>query len=213
MKKLILTLILMFTFSVCSADFKDVISDGYNFGSEVVFTDIENVPWAHEAIEYFVKNGIIKQNFEQKLYPNQYITREEFVDILISAFGIYDESATCSFTDIKDEYYGCIATANKCGIVNGVSETEFGFGSNILRRDLCTMAYRMMEYLGNGIEVQHEITFEDAGNIPEYALQSVTNLTYMGIINGDNLNCFNPDNNTTRAEAYKIIYLLMLKNA
>jgi len=213
MKVFILSLIMSFTFTVCHADFKDVVSDAYSYGSEVVFTDIENVPWAHEAIEYFVKNGILKQNFEKKLYPNQPITREEFVDILISAFGIYDTSATCTFTDITKDYYGSIATANKCGIVNGISEFEFGFGNNILRRDICTMAYRTMEYLGNGFEVDYEITFEDTDAIPEYALPSVTKLANMGIISGDNLNCFNPDNNTTRAEAYKIKYLLMLKNA
>lgn len=75
------------------------------------------------------------------------------------------------------------------------------------------MAYRMLGYKGYDYEIDIALPFEDAGDIPDYALESVSVLTQMGIINGDHLNCFNPANNTTRAEAYKIVYLLMLKNA
>ncbi len=215
MKKIIITLLIvtMLT-SVCYADFTDVINDAYGAGSEAAFDDIAHVTWAHDAINYFAENGIIEQNFGKKLYPDKAITREEFVDLLISAFGLYDESADCEFIDaIGNKYYGSIATANKLGIVNGMTEKTFGVGNNILRRDLCTMANRMLKYKGIEFEADLTLSFVDAAEIPEYALESVSVLTQMGIINGDNLNCFNPASNTTRAEAYKIVYLLMLKNA
>lgn len=119
MKRLISTLIIVTLLtSVCYADFTDVINDAYNTGSKVIFDDIDHVTWAHEAINYFVETGIIKQNFEKKLYPDKAITREEFVDLLISAYGLYDENAQCDFIDaIGNKYYGSIATANKLGIV------------------------------------------------------------------------------------------------
>lgn len=214
MKKFIILFCLIFAVTPVYADgFKDTINDGYNAGSSVVFDDIAHVPWAHEAIEFFVTNGLVKQNFENKLYPDQFVTREEFVDLLISSFGIYDKTATCDFKDVPEEYYGVIATANKFGIVNGISKTDFGFGAYITRQDLVTMSSRILDYLEIKIETNGELKFDDKDTISSYAYNSVSKLTTMGIINGDNLNCFNPNNNTTRAEAYKIIYLLMVKNA
>lgn len=209
MKKLLVLICLILTVNTVYAQgFTDTVNDGYGAGSAVTFDDIDNVPWAHEAIEFFVTNGLIKQNFENKLYPNKHITREEFVDLLVSAFGIYDITATCDFTDIDEEYYGVIATANKSGIVKGISETEFGFGQNITRQDLVTMSSRILNYLEIETETEGDLKFEDKDTISSYAYHSVLTLTTMGIINGDNLNCFNPKNFTTRAEAYKIIYLL-----
>lgn len=215
MKKIFVTiLIAMLIPTMCFADFTDVINDAYGAGSEVTFSDIDHVYWAHDAIKYFTENGIIKQNFEKKLYPDTPITREEFVDLLISAFGLYDDTAECEFIDaIGNEYYGSIATANKLGIVNGISETTFGTGRYILRRDICTMAYRMLLFCGIDYEIDTELPFYDTAEIPEYAFNSVAVLTQTGIISGDDGNMFNPANNTTRAEALKIVYLLMLKNA
>ncbi|MBQ3114816.1 MAG: S-layer homology domain-containing protein [Clostridia bacterium] len=211
MKKLLILICLILTANTVYAEgFTDTVNDGYGAGSAVIFDDIENVPWAHEAIEFFVTNGLIKQNFENKLYPNKHITREEFVDLLISSFGIYEITATCDFTDISEQYYGVIATANKNGIVNGISETEFGFGQKITRQDLVTMSSRILSHLDIETVTDGDLKFDDKDDISSYAYQSVLKLTTMGIINGDNLNCFNPKNFTTRAEAYKIIYLLRM---
>ena len=205
MKKLtVFILIFALSFTVCNADFKDVISDAYNSGSEAVFTDIENVPWAHEAINYFVQNGIIKQNFEKKLYPNQYITREEFVDVLISAFGIYDTTATCSFIDISDEYYGCIATANKCGIVNGISETQFAPDMSITREQGVVMLFRAFNVLGITPEAK-DAQIPDEALISDYALDAVNTLYAEGIIKGMADGSFAPQNTMTRAEAAVLI--------
>lgn len=190
----------------------DIVYDAYGFGSAPQFDDIGHVLWAHEAIKYFSENGIIKQSFDNKLHPDEYITREEFVHILVAAFGIYDENAVCSFRDIDREYFGDISTAVSLGIVNGVSETEFGFGKFITRQDLAAMSCRMLNHLE--IETSPaDIDFTDAEEIAGYARDSVGALKGLGILNGDNNYRFNPQSCTTEAEAYKIIYLLMLKTS
>ncbi len=213
MKKLclILALTVLASIAVYAAD-TDVIDSAYGFGSAPQFDDISHVPWAQEAIKYFSENGIIEQSFDKKLHPDEYVTREEFVHILISAFGLYDQNAKCAFSDVTPKFYGDVASAAALGIVNGVSETEFGFGSNITRQDLSAMSCRVLNHLG--IEAASDkLDFNDADKIADYARDSVGVLKAMGILNGDNAYCFNPENFTTRAEAYKIIYLLMLKNA
>ena len=51
-----------------------------------------------------------------------------------------------------------------------------------------------------------QITFHDAAQIASYATEPVSMLVRLGIINGDDLGNFNPQNNATRQEAAKLIY-------
>ena len=70
-------------------------------------------------------------------------------------------------------YYSYVAAANKLGIVNGISEQEFGIGAPITRQDLCVIAHRIMQIKNIRAELDDSIEFEDADEISEYALDSV----------------------------------------
>ena len=98
-----------------------------NYGPAPVYTDIDDVSWAKEAIYHLSQYGVIHDD-NGAVYPHRFISRNEFAELIIGSFGMYDPKAECNFTDVKKDsfYYPYIASAYEPGIIKGVSETQFG---------------------------------------------------------------------------------------
>ena len=95
------------------------------------------------------------------------------------------------------------------GIINGISNEEFGVGANLTRQDLAVIAIRAAK--AANVEIPSDIkaaNFNDADAIADYANDAVNALYSMGIINGKDGNVFAPNDYCTRAEAAKITYNL-----
>ncbi len=170
------------------------------------FPDTDSVSWAKEAIEALAKDGCISGDENGNFKPNNKITREEFVKIVVTAFGKYDESATADFKDVNSDawYYSYIASGVKNGIINGISDGYFGVGENITREDAAVILNRVY----NNNSSSGELSFEDNDMIADYAVQAIKNLTSIGVIKGMDDGKFYPKNNLTRAEAVTLIYRL-----
>ena len=175
-----------------------------------VFTDIGNVEWAQQAILYLNDKKIISGDGNGKFRPNDNITREEFTKIVVVAFGIPSSEQSAGFVDVADDNWAkdYINAAYKSGIVKGISDSEFGFGTNISRQDMALMVLRAAEKSGMTFEAG-EITTIDADSVADYAKDSVGKMMKAGIINGFADNTFLPEANATRAQAAKIIYALI----
>lgn len=177
--------------------------------TSALFTDLDSVSWAESAIVEFAANGWVNGKSEGMFSPNDSITREEFVKMAVNVFGFYDADAQCSFADTADGswHYDYIASAASKGIVNGVSDTEFGVGSTITRQDMAVIIYRIAKLCGLQLTEDGEyLPFADEIHISEYAFEAVTELTKSGIINGADNNSFLPAGLATRAEAVKMLY-------
>ena len=90
------------------------------------------------------------------------LTREQFVKMLLNSLNItLYKNETTSFSDIEEgswyEYY--VETAIKIGIVNGISENEFGTGMPISRQDMAVMAKRAIDYVNGASD--EEITDDE----------------------------------------------------
>lgn len=178
--------------------------------TEALFDDLEAVPWAAEYIETLAKQGIIGGREERKFYPQDYITREEYLKLLVECFGLKDDTAVCEFDDVKrgEWYYSYVASGVRNGITEGVSEYSFGTGQPISRQDLAVMTVRALENRKIVLPaVDEEKMFKDG--IADYAYDSVRTLQTAGIINGIGEAEFAPERSATRAEAAKIIYCVM----
>jgi len=93
------------------------------------------------------------------------------------------------------------------GIVMGQSEKFFGADSDITRQDFVVMLKRAMDYFQVALEKNDtEVTFIDAENIREYALESVKAFSAAGIISGRDDGSFDPTGRITRAEAARVAY-------
>lgn len=117
------------------------------------FDDLDAVPWAQEAIEYLFLKDIVN-GYGNGIYGvNDSVTREQFVKMIITALGLnlYEIDET-DFTDVEQGawYEVYINSAVHYGIINGISETEFGVGQPISRQDMAVMSMRALDYI-NGV--------------------------------------------------------------
>lgn len=174
------------------------------------FNDVSDVPWAAEAIDALYANGVINGKEEGKFYPNDSITREEFVKMLVSAFSMKLVNEDISFEDVSEEdwSYDYIKTACIAGIIKGVSETHFGKEDNILRQDICVMINRLFDITDIKIAADGNAAdkFKDFSDVADYAKDAVINMTSAGIMNGDENGYVNPKQTATRAETAKLMY-------
>lgn len=175
------------------------------------FADLEKASWAKEAITALADKGIISGRSETSFAPNDFVTREEFLSILMRAFAMTDENARCDMEDVKADawYYSAVASAYTKGITKGISENEFGIGQNVTREDLCVLAYNAAKEFIEGSSGR--LGFSDFEQIAEYAQKAVSAMAEAGIISGMDNGEFAPKSFATRAQTAVIIYKLALK--
>ncbi len=176
------------------------------------FDDLENHEWARESIEGLLKAGVVSPAADGKYRPADNITREEFTKLLVCAFSLVNSEAKCEFSDVSEDkwYYIYVASAFENKITEGRGDGSFGIGDRIKRQDMAVLVYRTVKALGSELEkTAEEFEFADDESIAEYAKEATYAMQTAGIINGDDTGNFRPDGNATRAEAAKVIYMLM----
>lgn len=176
------------------------------------FADLSDpsLSWALEPIDGLVENGIVAKDVNFR--PNDNVKREEYVKMLVMAFGLHDENANCDFADVSEDdwYYSYVASAYQAGIVQGLEDNTFGAGLDITRQDLCVMTYRVAQIVGTQFEkVTEPETFTDSDSIADYSLEAITQMQSAGIINGMGNGTFAPRSNATRAQSAKILWGLI----
>ncbi len=179
-----------------------------------IFSDVSDDYWAVEDIRFVYENGIMNGDTEGDFRPNDPITREEWAKVVLSAFTIDTDDAECDFDDVdKSEwFYPFVAKAYMLGVINGYDEKNFGTGQTLTREDAVVMMYRMAQMARDIRAIQPaELTFADADNISDYALDAVKIFVSAGVINGYESGEFVPQGSITRAEAAKIICSLLNK--
>lgn len=174
------------------------------------FIDLSEVPWAEEAITFLSRKNIVNGKSEGVFAPNDNITREEFVKMIISTLGLADSVnvSTMKFADIaKDSWYHkYISIAYSNNIINGISNDEFGTGCNITRQDMAVIICNALKYKNFETDNDFDISFNDKDSISDYALNSVAYLCERGVINGFEDNTFRANGFATRAQAAKVLY-------
>ena len=172
----------------------------------IKFEDLNSVPWAYEAISKLFSAGIISGRSDTIFAPNDFVTREEFAKLVVTAFGFNDDNYTNNYVDVPAgswyEQYVCSATEH--GICNGIGDSKFGVGANITRQDMCVMIYNAIKANGDSL-ASGEIGFSDVADIADYASEAVGALANAGIVNGVGDNLFDPNGTATRAQAAVII--------
>ena len=173
------------------------------------YTDVSADDWYFECVEELTENGVVSGDGTGKFNPSDNVTREQFLKMLIEASGIETIEAENTFADVADAWYKpYVLKAKNFGIVNGISDTKFGVGSNITRQDMAVMISRTIDKLGLQIDTEEVDIFADDAKVSDYAKESVTYMKSIGLIEGYN-NEYRPHGNLTRAEAAKVISELL----
>lgn len=175
------------------------------------FDDVSEDNWAFEFINELAKSGVINGYDDGTYRPNNFVTREEFVKIIISACGLYDVDATGEFSDMtKDSwFYQFVVSAVARGIISGMDDGSFGVGLNITRQDVAVIVARTIESLLGAQTPSGESTLTDIDSVSDYAKDAVMLLNELGIITGYDDGSYMPFGSLTRAEAAAILSKLM----
>lgn len=168
----------------------------------LTFKDIEG-HWAKNEIEKLYASGIINGTGNGIFEPDRYVTRAEFVKMLLGSLGINESDYAVSFEDVSvaSWYYKYVSTAVELGFVKGVSETQFTPDNRITREDAATMVYRAVSAK---LSSYSDNSFVDSDQISAYALEAVKALADSEILKGSN-GYFRPKADITRAEAAALL--------
>ncbi len=172
-----------------------------------VFYDVSSSHWANEAILALNEKGIVSGMGDGTFSPDSNVTRGQAARIISSAFDITLESNNCNFADVPNDLWArkYVSALYEAGIINGISETEFGINNELTRQDLAVILYRALVRAGYEFNEQ-KTDFTDFDIISEYAREAVAYMAGSGIINGMGDNRFAPFEKATRAQMCKLVY-------
>lgn len=177
--------------------------------SESYFSDVDG--WGKPFIDDLYERGIISGKGDKIFCPDDNITREEFVKLIVEMFSLKGDFGTAFSDNTKEKwYYEYLSAAKFYKIADGFSDGSFGIGMNITRQDMCKILYSAAKQLGiNFGEELVSTQFNDYQSISDYAQVPANELKKYGIISGDENGNFNPKNFATRQEASKMIYNIL----
>lgn len=174
-----------------------------------MFSDVDETHWAYSSINGLKKLGIVDGYDDGSFGINNNVTREEFVKMLLGAFGepITDDAENV-FKDVEPAswYAPYVNTAAALGVVSGIEDDVFGTGMKITRQDMSVLIARFLEKKGFKLDGTNAAEFSDDADIADYAVNGVYALKSAGLISGMDNNCFAPMESATRAQTAKILY-------
>lgn len=175
------------------------------------YPDLASVPWAQEAIGILSERGIVSGYEDNTFRPEQSITREEFVKLVVLQMyaGELDPNAVPTYLDAQNGWYSpYLALAENKGIIRGTGDGLFGVAGPITRQDMAVILYEVLKREGYQPE-SRELNFTDCDEIAPYAQESVGALSGQGVIRGYEDGSFAPNAPASRAETSVILYRIM----
>lgn len=173
-------------------------------GEESFFMKDISGHWGEDDLQDLAYMGIIKGENGGNANPDRFISRAEFITLLVRALNKENhpfEQKTW-FTDVKTSswYYKTVSIAREIGITNGNGDGTFLPDRNITREEIVLMLVRAI-----GLENSNQaVYFKDISGKYPYKSQ-LTAAVSSGIIKGYGDNTFRPSQKATRAEAAVMI--------
>lgn len=168
----------------------------------LAFTDT-NYHWARPQIDHLQSRSFVSGYPDGSYHPEAYVSREEFVTLLIKAIHKENEArqllkGDTSFNDIKGRWsMGFIELARELNIAQGSGQGLFFPSSFISREEAVTMLVNSLKVSTDDL---YPFDISDQNQISSWALEATTYAWNKGIINGYPDGTFRPKVNITRAE-------------
>ncbi|MBQ3427144.1 MAG: S-layer homology domain-containing protein [Clostridia bacterium] len=183
------------------------ISDAAEIGATAglgLFTDCIN-HWSKDNINYLAGKGIVNGVTETEFYPDNTVTKGEFLKMAVTAAGYSAGNAT-NGTHWATPYY---AAALKAGMLPaGLNLKSSQLDELIDREEMATLVCATAKAKGKSIN-STAVTFADANQISGALAEYVNGAANMKIINGYEDGSFKPQGTATRAEAAAMLARLV----
>ncbi|SEB46286.1 S-layer homology domain-containing protein [Paenibacillus sp. GP183] len=174
------------------------------------FSDVPQSHWAHDDIERLHGFGIIEGRTVGSFQPDQLVTRQEFLKMLVMTAKSEAKQQSLIFTDVPTEPWSkpYIDRGSSAGLIDG----EFSSGRRmfypnrtITRLEAIAMMARTDRL--SSLPQPHESIpgIEDRSTIQPWGISFVEKLFYYRWIHGYDDHTFRPDVPLTRAEAATLL--------
>ena len=110
------------------------------------FSDVSVGQWFNTAVSTLARLGLVNGYADGTFKPNQFITRAEFVSLMIAFFEPEEILDSNAFTDISDGewYYNAIMRAVDKGFISGYPDGSFKANQYITRAEVCKIVNSVM---------------------------------------------------------------------
>lgn len=181
------------------------------------FIDLPTSHWAYESIYELASRSIFSGYTDGTFKPENTITAEQFIKLVISALGYPNEKAEAG--EIWSQGY--IDKAVELGIIDEMDNFYgYSFNSLITRERMADILIRAEKLSDNDFEVLKKETEEaikeyitDIGAITPELETAVYECYNLGIISGYTDKSFKPQGYLTRAESSSVIIRLINEDA
>jgi hypothetical protein len=181
-------------------------------GIPASFDDVSEDAWYAESVDYVSANNLMNGMGNNLFVPDGTASRAMVVTVLYRMAGSPEVSDVTSFSDVDaDAWYAkAVAWAAANGITTGFEDGTFRPDASITREQLVTFLYR---YVTDPETFNGELTYVDADQISEYAVQPMTWGVALGVVNGKPGMILDPQGTATRAEIAKVLMEYSLRTA
>jgi hypothetical protein len=179
-------------------------------GDTQKFPDVTSSYWARSYIDTMLGTGIVIGFPDGTFRPDDSLTRAQFAKMLVLTMGLTPGNGSTPFTDVSptDWFAPYVSAAYAAGLTDGVSPTSFAPQAIVTREQMATFLARALKLTGTTT-----LTFTDQASIDSWAVSGVQATVAAGYINGFPNGTFEPLGPTTRAQASKILALVIAKEA
>ncbi len=175
-----------------------------NSYKHVSFNDINERPWAKEAIENMASKQFIVGRGNGKFAPDDNCTKADFTIVLVKMLGLENMEPSGNFDDVKlsDYFYNYVSIAKNNGLTVGIVNNKFNPKNNITREEIMAMVYNGLKLKGIKMDTDLSILdkYTDTESIdPEYR-EAVAGLMSIGAVQGTSAVTIDPKSDITRAQ-------------
>lgn len=171
------------------------------------FVDVDQGKWYAPAIEALFERGVISGRGESRFYPDENISRAEFITLLAKYSGEKTQQSSAMFEDVRkgEWYHPYVIWAQEKGFVTGY-RNQFRPNDPINREEMAVILKNF--YHQDGTAEITDASFEDEKDISPWARDAVDMMKNTGVISGDEKHRFMPKQHASRAEAAQMLYKL-----
>ena len=160
-----------------------------------------------KRVDLLVSMGVIKGETDNNFYPENNITRAEFITLLakLSKDEIKTNSEKVfSDTPVDEWYFNTVMWGYNKDIINGY-KNRFEPDEFVTREDLAVMLIKYLERVEGYRFDELESQFADTKDMYGYSKSSIANLANLKLVNGKPNNRFDPKGYATRYETVIIL--------
>ena len=175
-------------------------SDGA--GAADGFNDVSEEAWYFECVNFAAENGLMDGVGGNNFEPGGHMTRAMMATVLYRIAGTPDMTGEQAYSDVaKGSWYETgVIWASQTGVMTGYGDNVFGPNDILTREQLATVLWR---YAGSPEATETE--FSDSEEISSWAVAAAAWAQENGIMEGRPGGIFDPEANTTRAEAAAVL--------